>query len=191
MSYPERIRKQIESQKQLLESLFVGHDLEQLGQRPSPKRWNALECVRHINISLKYYNRQIDKSIAKAKAKGQSPNEEYRPGLIGERFARWLAPRDGVVRRKVPTLSSYNPIGSAEARDLQVVANFNSHMDRLADLAQASSAIDLDKTRVRSPFGNIFRFKLGDAFHIILAHNERHLLQARMAIEATKGPVSI
>ena len=186
MSYPERIQKQIASQKEVFEDLFQGVEAARMKQRPSPKRWNSLECVEHINMTLRYYISEINKSIGKAKQKGQRPNEDYRPGFVGERFARWLAPRDGVVKGKVRTFPSFNPQKGPSTVGVEVLDEFKLYMDELAGLAAESASVDLDKTRVRSAIGNILRFKLGDAFPIVLAHNERHLLQARKALEAAR-----
>lgn len=186
MSYPERIRKQISAQKQVLEDLFQGIDTAQMNRRPSQKRWSALECMEHINMTLRYYNTQIEKSIRQSQAKGQGANEDYRPGFVGERFARWLAPRDGVVKGKIRTFPSFNPQKEASTKGMQVLEDFRQCMDELDALAEAAGKIDLEKTRVRSAMGNILRFKLGDTFPIVLAHNERHLLQARKALTGGK-----
>lgn len=184
MSYADRIRKQIQDQKASFELLFYERSEAEMGRRPSSKRWSAFECVEHVNIALRHYIKHIDKGISKSIAKGQAPKEDYRPGFLGERFARFLAPREGIVRNRVKTLPAFRPVVSSNAKGQESLDDFRRMMDHLGDLAARSAMVDLDKTRVASPAGALLRFKLGDAFYIVLAHNERHLLQARKAMEA-------
>ena len=51
-----------------------------------------------------------------------------------------------------------------------------------------AKGVDLGRARVRSPFFRLLRTSADESFRILLAHNRRHLWQARRALEAPEPP---
>lgn len=187
MKYAENIQHQIRSQLKGFEDRLATLPTEMLTGQPAPGSWNALECVEHLNLTLEYYLPQIRKGIARAVSRGQTPNEHFRPGFIGERFARLMRPTDEVVRMRVRTFPRYRPRINGYQKN-EVLFRFRDLMEELFVCAGDSQQVDLGKVRVRSAVGNIIRFRLGDLFPVILAHNERHLFQAHKALALVARP---
>jgi len=182
MSYITDIQHQIDAQLKTVEEMFEGLSGEVYNQRPSEKKWSARECLAHLNRTLLHYNPHIHASIAKSRTTGQSPNLEYNPGFLGERLTRMMAPRNGVIRMKVRTMGSFQP-ATDETYDM-TLKEFRQLMEELRGLVDEAGTVDLGRTRVKTPF--VLRLKLGDTFPYVLAHNERHLLQAQRALEAAQ-----
>jgi hypothetical protein len=55
-------------------------------------------------------------------------------------------------------------------------------------LVKECGEYDLNSVKVASALGKIIRFRLGDAIHIVAAHNERHLVQMQNALEKITVP---
>ncbi len=184
MSYASNIQRQLKDQLQFFEETFEDQTLEHCLLAPAPGAWSALDCISHLNLAMDVTQDEIDKRITRALAKGQRPNEHYRPGFLGQRFARLLAPRDGDVRRRFKTFKRFKPMVRPGTEN-QILDGFRQRIARLGTQVETSTKVDLNRCRTNSNFGPIVRFKLGDTFPIILAHNERHLIQARKALQLT------
>lgn len=182
MPYSQHIQHQLTEQIALFEATFEGQPLEKCLAQPGVGSWSALACIEHLNISLDLTLNEIQKALDKSIAKGYPANEQYRPGFIGQRFARFLAPTEGTVRRRVRTFKKFKPQLVPGKEDI-ILNGFRERMQRLDSQVMISASTDLEKCRVVSNFGPILRFKLGDYFPITLAHNERHIFQARKALQ--------
>lgn len=184
MSYSSNIQRQLQDQLKFFEETFQGQQMEHCFRHPAPGAWSAIDCIVHLNLSMDITQDEIDRRISNAINKGQKPNENYRPGFLGQRFARFLAPRDGDVRRRIKTFKRFQPQVKPGTEDL-VLEGFRQRIDRLSNQVEKSKLVDLNRCRTNSTFGPIVKFKLGDTFPIILAHNDRHLFQARKALRLT------
>src|SRR3569833_1083856 len=58
------------------------------------------------------------------------------------------------------------------------VEQFLQHCDALDDILRHVFTKDLQKIRVPLSFSKLLRLRLGDHLRFMIAHNERHLLQA-------------
>lgn len=183
MSYIEDIQRQIDQQLYTVRELFEVHPAEVCEFRPSEKKWSARECIGHLNKTLGFYLPAIREQIDKSRAKGQKANEKFRPGFLGERMTRMMAPRNGVIRNKVRTSGPFLPAADSLQQSRATLVNFESLMGEFRELVAEAGEVDLGKTRVPTPF-KIIRLKLGDAFPFVLAHSERHILQAQLAVES-------
>lgn len=183
MSYANNIQRQLQDQLSFFEETFQNQPLDRCMRQPAPGAWSALDCISHLNLAMDVMLKEIDRRIEQAVAKGQKPNENYRPGFIGQRFARLLAPKDGDVRRRIKTGKRFQP-QVVPGNEHKVLDDFRNRIDRLGKQAEDSRKVNLNRCRVNSNFGPIVKFKLGDTFPIVLAHNERHIFQARKALQS-------
>lgn len=190
MTYSENIQFQIDKQLQAFEAQLGTLAPERLGQSVADKEWNAVECIEHLNLTLVHYLPQMQQGISRAIEKKLEASENFRPGFLGERMARLMRPREGVIRMPVRTFRKFNP-ASRNLEPQQVLDQFRSNMLELKQLAVNSQQVHLGKIRVKSAIGSLLRLKLGDTFPFLLAHNERHLLQAKRALNKTLETSSI
>ena len=181
MSYAANIERQLSDQLKFFEETFQNQSWDRCRHNPAPGAWNALQCIQHVNMTLDFMIDAIDKGMEKALAAGQQPSEKYRPGFIATRFARLLAPQDGDVKRKVKTSKKFQPEVPA-GTEAEVLEGFRTRMERVRQQVETSQKVDLNKCRVNSTISSLLKFKLGDSFPILLAHNERHIFQARKAL---------
>ena len=65
-----------------------------------------------------------------------------------------------------------------------VFREFFQHQHKLLQLLDVARRRNLNSVYVPAAFSKLIRFKLGDAFRFLIAHEQRHMIQARNAIKA-------
>lgn len=160
---------------------------EALKRRPAPDKWSAVDCLEHVRKANAMYMGHLERAIARAKRKGRRAVETYTPGFVGERMRVSMAPRepdaDGRPRvaNKVPTTGGYNPLRQGPPRDpAEVLADFAQQLDRWRALAERLEGVDLN-VRSHTLLGPLMQLKLGDVVRYLVAHTDRHLVQAKRA----------
>lgn len=154
-----------------------------LRRRPRPDAWSALDCVEHMNLFYDDYLPRVGAAVQRA-----TPSEKptYSPGFFGQKMIDGLRPQQGKRRMKIKTLKKMTPATDNKAPDA-VFAAFFRHHTRLEELLTKGPSLNWNRVKVASAIGPILRFKLGDCFRLLLAHTERHLLQAQEAMENEKS----
>jgi hypothetical protein len=78
---------------------------------------------------------------------------------------------------RLRTTSSLTPAGDVKPED--VLREFFDWQDQFADRLRRADGLDLRRARARSPVLPWLRYSLGTAFRAFLAHERRHIWQAR------------
>jgi hypothetical protein len=109
----------------------------------------------------------------KARAAGRLRRRPALPGLIGGWFARTL---DAPAKQKMRAPRAIVPRQSPPLADA-AVAFLASHA-QVTQLLRDYADIDLAGVRFVNPFIGAIRFSLATGFHVLAAHERRHLWQA-------------
>lgn len=141
----------------------------QLAWRPAPGRWTPGEHVGHMRLLNSLYLEAIDRGIAEARARGRSGFDAYRPGLLGGFMTRMMEPP---VRRRLRTAPAF--VAPEEPGRDERPAWHATHA-ALEERLHRAGGVSLNQARVASPALKLLRFRLGDVFAILLAHERRHL----------------
>ncbi len=147
---------------------------EELVARPAPEKWGVDHCLEHLAVTLGVYRPYLTGAIEKAEGKSAAGTPDYRPG----RFARWffgfLKP-DG---KPVPAPKKFRPSAGlspgAEGR-------FRGELKEYRALLARADRVNVNGTKFRSPVSPLLRFSIGEGFHLMVLHQDRHLGQAERA----------
>src|SRR6059036_2350703 len=161
--------RQIAAVKAEAQRLLAGRSGAEFNRRPAPGRWSAAECLDHLNAIRKVLP-AIDRTIAGARARGLRSDGPFRYGW----FTRWM------IRAFEP---AHEPLAASA-----VLREFLSLRDELAARVRAADGLDLKRAIVVSPVSRFVRMPLGGYLAFLLAHDRRHLWQARAALGS--GPAS-
>lgn len=156
---------------------FAALSADQLNWRPSPAVWSIAQCLDHLTISDRLYFESLRQSILQAQTGGQEGYTEYKPRRLARWFIRKVGPDGG--RMKNPTIFSPAP----GQYTVDVLKDFDNHQRELMELIRRSDGIDLNRPRLSSPVTRWLRFSIGEVFQLILAHQQRHIHQARRLAE--------
>lgn len=152
--------------------------LAELMNRPTAESWNALECIEHLNRYGAFYLPEIRKRIATSTFQ---PTSMFKPGLLGNYFTKSMQPRQGM--KKMKTFADKDP--KHTNLDKQCLHTFIGQQQELLQLLTSAREVDLNRTKSSISITKLLTLKLGDTFRFLIAHQERHLVQAYAAIGAT------
>ena len=143
-------------------------------------KWTAIQALEHLNIYNRYYLPIIATAITESRT-GRSA--WFNSGMLGNYFTNSMKPSNVFeVKNKMKTGKAYNPPAALNAE--QVIAEFIQHQQQLLELLNVSRNHDMNQIRIPISIAKFIKLKLGDTFRFLIAHEQRHLIQARNAIHA-------
>ena len=173
-SHLQEIQRRARNNTTLAEGLLRDMSPEQLAWNPAAKSWNALEVLDHLNSSAEQYFERIEPAIEQTRARGQLDRGSFRAGFFQGRFIQMLEPKPGT--RSLPAPKRFCP-PDRSAADCALRERFFENADSLQALLRQADGLHLSKVRFASPVTPLLRFNIGEAFWLLVAHENRHLLQ--------------
>ena len=159
---------------------FLRFSAEQLNFSPAPGTWSVVEIFTHLNLSNEIYFRYILPRVTLAP---DLPRDEFKSTWLGDWAYEKIVPRpDGSVF-KMKTAKAVRPAKPA-GDPKEVLYDFHRTCDALDDILRHSATKDLRRIRIPFHFVPFLRFSLGETLRFLIAHNERHLLQAQRLVPA-------
>jgi uncharacterized damage-inducible protein DinB len=137
--------------------------------------WSIAQCLWHLNSYGDYYLPQIESGIAK----NYSSNPEFKSTWFGSYFTKMMMP--GPKMKKYKAFKNHVPPHQLDAHS--VVAEFITQQEKLLALLKAASNTDLNRVRIPISILQWMKLKLGDVFQFVIAHNERHIQQAKRNVK--------
>jgi len=180
MNANELIDNLISNTNQLIQQvendlLPLPHDA--LTYKPTTDTWSILECIAHINIANKHYHDQIE---LKLRDQQTTPKENFSGGALGNYFTKMMKPKeDNTIPGKMKTMRKFYPVISLQSNNQNTVIDaFLKDQHKLLGFLEKARSVNLAKIKIKSALGGWLMFKLGDALRFMIAHTERHILQA-------------
>ncbi len=155
----------------------------QVSWRPGVGRWSVVECLSHLNETAEQYLSAIDQAIERGVQRKQLGAGPYRYGWFGRWFARQLEPPP---KRTFKAPSAFAPASDLSVSDVK--RRFLMAQDELAQRIDRANGLDLGRVKVTSPVSRLIRFELGQCFHVVAAHERRHMWQAQRVLDADGFP---
>ena len=150
---------------------------DQFNWRPPSGGWSVAQCIDHLNVTARVYLPKLDEGIADAIRRGLYGEGQFRYGWFARLFVSAIEqpPRFRARAQKV-----FQP---APARPRpETLAAFRAYQVQFVDRLRQANGLDLTRARVQSPAARFLFLPLGAAFQVMLAHERRHVLQARNVI---------
>ncbi len=160
---------------------------EQLSYQPAPEAWSAAQCLEHLNIYGRHYLPAIEKAIQLGKANGKKPVQNFNAGWLGAYFTQLMQPQQGGIlksKMKAPK----NAVPSAQPDPQRMLAEFIDQQEKMLALLRDAATVNLNDLRVPISLSPWIRLKLGDTFGFVIAHTERHVLQADRSVTGYTFP---
>jgi hypothetical protein len=165
---------QLLSIRQDATGLMSGMSDAQFNWQPAPGRWSMAGCFDHLNLSAAgLFMPSIDAAIATARAQGLKSNGPF----VYSAFERWCIRTNDAppgIRFKAP-----RPVQPASNKTIDAVrSEFLRWQDELGRRLREADGLDLKRARHQSPIP-LVKWSLGAYFQLMLAHERRHIWQAR------------
>ena len=116
--------------------------------------------------------------------------EEFVPGRWGDKFTLDMLPgSNGRAANPMRALWLFRP-KAAKTKGIESLHEFRDLLKAQLDLLDLARTRGLEGRKVTSTLGPLFRFKAGDAFRFMIAHQQRHFLQLERAMGVVEGRAS-
>lgn len=140
---------------------------------PSATRgWSIAQCLEHLNTYGDFYLPHIQARLGKQVTANHK--KSFTSSWIGNYFIQMMLPNTG---KKYRAFKKHIPKFNLDA--YAVIARFIHQQELLLSYLQIAKDRDLNSIRIPISISPIITLKLGDVFQFMVAHNERHLEQAK------------
>jgi len=157
-----------------------GADPVKLSYAPAEGSWSVAQVLEHLNMYNRYYLPAIERSMVHIT---KDTNAWFVPGFWGNYFTKMMMPKNVYeIKNKMKSLKSYSPTKGVNVE--AVFSEFMQHQQKLLQLLEVSRRRNLNTIHVPISITKLIKFRLGDTFRFIIAHEQRHMIQARNAIKA-------
>ena len=156
---------------------------DQFNWRPPSGGWSVAQCIEHLNVTARSYLPMLDEGIADAIRRGLYGEGPFRYNWFGRKFVESQEPP---VKRKFRAAKIFIPVPSRPRQES--LAAFRAYQVQFVDRLRQANGLDLSRARVKSPAVSWIRLPLGCGFALMVAHERRHLWQARNVINETGFP---
>ena len=155
---------------------LLQNDLKILNQKQDDKSWSALEAIGHLNRYGDFYLPEIKQRM---KADRRSERVKFKTGKLGNYFAKSMLPKEKL--NKMKTFKSMNPIGSQLGK--ATIEKFIEQQQTMLELLKVARQKDITKIKTSISISKLIILRLGDTFRVVIYHNQRHIEQAKRAIQ--------
>jgi len=156
------------------------NDKVKLAYAPAEGKWSIVQILEHLNAYGRYYLPAIDNAIA---LKKDEPDAWFNSGFLGDYFTKSMKPTNVFeVKNKMKTAKAYNFPNSLNV-DI-VMSEYLEQKAKLQLLLEESRLRNLNTVRIPITITKLVKLKLGDTFRFLVAHEQRHMVQARNTLKA-------
>ena len=167
------------------DATFGRFDARQLNWRPDARQWSVAQCFEHLLTANRLLFTAAENALTGAVPPTIWQRVPVLPGVLGRALVRSQAP-DGSRKYKAPARAQ--PSASDVPED--VVARF---VDQQREAARTVSGLEERRAAqvvMTSPFVRIITYSVLDGWRLVVAHNHRHIEQARRVVQARGFPAS-
>lgn len=158
---------------------------EQFNWTSEPERWSVGQCIDHLNTAGYQLLPRLERALRKGRERGLTGAPPFRYGIISRWFIRFNKPSSGF---KMTTFKTYEPTTDSRLDKEETVERFVALQHKLAAKVEEADGLDLRKIRAPSPVSRWLRLSVGAWFEGTIAHERRHLQQARAVTQEANFP---
>jgi len=158
---------------------------EILEAKPGEGKWSVAQVLEHLNHYNRYYLAAIKNQLIKYPDGKSQPF--YKPGWLGAYFTRLMDPA-GARKKKMQSPKNYSPSSAPDCE--REITEFICGEETLLMLLEKSRNKNLMNIRVPISLNRFIRLQLGDTFHFLVAHQQRHFLQIQEILDSVHPKLS-
>jgi DinB superfamily len=160
-------------------------DARQLNWRPDPAQWSVAQCFEHLIAANRLIFQAADEALSGTQPRTIWQRLPILPGVLGRMLIRSQAP---TATKKFSASPKAQPATSDIAAD--IIQRFvDQHRDAVAR-AQTLDERAASRAIMTSPFINVITYSVLDAWRLVLAHDRRHVEQARRVTQSPGFPAA-
>jgi len=163
---------------------FNTGDKNKLIYAPDAGKWSVVQIMEHLNAYNRHYLPLIEKELS---VDAQDTNAWFTSGYWGEKFTKMMRPSNVYeIKNKMKTAKKMSFPNSLNIET--VLKEFLAGQEKLLQLLAMAKGKDLAKIHIPITLTKLIKLRLGDTFRFLIAHEQRHLIQARNTLKETGVP---
>lgn len=172
----DELEKRVEAQ--LREAIRTFQNLEEhvLLNPSATGGWSIAQCLEHLNTYGRYYLPYLEKSLQQAP--DCTSSIAFKSGLLGNYFTNLMEPVAGMKTMQAAKLHIPGTVTDAHA----VVAEFIQQLEILLAYIRRARQKNLNKSTIPVSIFKWVKLNPGDVLRFLVAHNERHIQQAKRSL---------
>jgi hypothetical protein len=136
--------------------------------------WSVGYCIEHLVLTGHDFLGRWGTAMKEARGNGRGCGRSFRYRWWQRALLQFTEPP---YRMKTKTSQLFLPCARRSMQE--TIQRFLSMHQSFAEQVTSSRGLDVERTRVQSPFASWVWYPLGFSFDLALAHERRHLWQAR------------
>jgi hypothetical protein len=157
-------------------AFFNDADKTKMVYPPDPARWSVVQIIEHLNAYNRHYLPAIEKELSLLVTDDSSA--WFTSGYWGEKFTKMMRPTNVYeIKNKMKTAKKMSFPNSLNVE--KVMKEFAEGQDKILQLLERAKGRDLAKIHIPISLTKLIKLRLGDTFRFLIAHEQRHLIQAR------------
>lgn len=163
------------TEQHLADAIGVFQNLseQQLSNPADNGGWSIAQCLWHLNSYGEYYLPHISKSLQTAP--DNHAGNDFKPGILGNYFTSLMTPGSGSKKMKAP--ANHTPL--TIENPYAVVAEFIQQQENLLTYIRVARDKNLQKSSIPTSIFKLIKLNTGDALRFVIAHTQRHIIQAK------------
>lgn len=159
-----------------------GSDKGKLIYQIDKNKWSVVQILEHLNAYGRYYLPLMEEQLTTAPATAK--DAWFQSGYWGEKFVRSIKPSNVFeIKNKMKALKSYSFPNSLNVDT--VLAEYLQQKQKLIQLLELAKDKNLNALRIPITISKFIRLRIGDVFRFLIAHEQRHMIQARNTLKGT------
>lgn len=158
-------------------------DVQQINWRPGATAWSVAQCLEHLLTANRLMVECAEEALRDGAPRSFWQRLPVWPGLIGKMLIRSQAPE---ATRKFTA----PPVATPAASDIpaDITQRFVEQHRAMAEWVRALDEPRAARTIMTSPFVRVITYSVLDGLRVIVAHDRRHLQQARRVMQTPGFP---
>jgi uncharacterized damage-inducible protein DinB len=160
-------------------NFFNSADKNKVVYSPEKGMWSVVQVLEHLNAYNRHYLPLIEKELAVVT---HDTNAWFAAGYWGEKFTKMMKPQNVFeIKNKMKTSKKMSFPNSLNVDT--VLKEFLAGQDKLLQLLEMAKGKDLAKIHIPITVTKLIKLRLGDTFRFLIAHEQRHIIQARNTLK--------
>ncbi len=182
----QQLHNDVSSLLNVLNTRIMPQPHAALLQPPAPGSWSVIQCLDHLNSYGRYYLPHLKAALDKGAHRGFPAAVKFKSSWIGNYFTNLMQPKpDGALKSKMQAPKDHRPVPQPDAA--KVLAEFTAQQEQLLRLLERARQTDIGRVRVPISITKLIKLSAGDTFRFLVAHEQRHMLQALRALLVVTG----
>lgn len=162
----------------LVQELFSKIPDQQLNFQPNSQSWSIAQNLEHLIVINESYYPILNELHSHEYSAPFQAKFKFLVNFFGSFVLKSVEPSR---RKKMKTFPIWEPMNSSVSHG--IIERFIQHQEELKKAIEAAAPLISNEVVIHSPASRLIVYKLATAFDIIVAHESRHINQAKELLE--------